>query len=85
MTDRAVLTDGLFLRRRVALVVAAEAARVVGMAQIVGVNPPLYAQVREDVALVERHQRLPRALNVVGPLRCDIRILLLIDSGEGGR
>src|ERR1700729_4281516 len=85
MAYATVLSDGLFVCGRVILIVAAEAALIIGMAQVVRICPPGNLEVREHVLPVDREQRLSRGLNVLGTLACNIRIFLPIEIGQARR
>src|SRR5271165_3274752 len=52
VAQAAVLAEGLFRRRSVAFVVAAEATAIIGMTQVAGVGAPLDAEFGKDVAVV---------------------------------
>ena len=54
MAYATVLSDGLFVCGRVILIVAAEAAWIIGMAQVVRICPPGNLEVREHVLPVDR-------------------------------
>src|ERR1700722_10341698 len=85
MACTTVLSDGLLVRGRVILIVAAEAAWIIGMAQVVQIRSPSDLEVWEYVLPVNCKQRLGRGLNVLRALACDIRIFLLIETGQARR
>ena len=67
MAQAAILRDGFLVGRQVRFVVAAEAARIVGVAEIVRVGSPGDLEIREHVALVDRGQGLLRPLEFREP------------------
>src|ERR1700694_3361292 len=66
------------------VVVAAEAARIVGMAEIIGVNSPGDLEIGKDVVAINGEQRLAGRLDIGGAFACDGRIFSLIVGGQTG-
>ena len=81
MAGAAVLSDGFLIRRRVTVVVAAEAPRIVSVTQVVRVSSPSHFEVGEHVTLVDRQERLAGCLDVSGPFAINIWITLPIEAG----
>jgi hypothetical protein len=59
----AILRDGLRGLALVLVVVAAEAAREVGVADVVGIQPPCDSHRREDVSAIDGKQSLAGAID----------------------
>ena len=66
------------------LVVAAETAGIIGVAEIVRIGSPGDFEVRKYVALVDSHQCLCGKLDIVRTFGPDIAIFLLVKAAEGG-
>ena len=66
------------------LIVAAEAADRVGMAEIVGVSAPGDLEIGKDVVLINGERRFTGGLDARGVLTRDRRILRLIKRGQSG-
>ena len=71
----------LLIGRRVRSVMAAEAAREVGMAEIVGIRAPCDLQVRKYIPVVDRRDLAAGICDVLGAWGCNVRIALLIEIG----
>src|SRR6202043_2945042 len=80
----AILCDGFLIGCGVTVVVAAEAAGFVGMAEIIGVSPPSDLEVGKDVAAINGEKSLTGGLDIGGALACDGRIFSPIVGGETG-
>ena len=68
MARAAILRDGFLVRRGVAVVVTAETAGIVGMAEIIRISSPGHLEIGEHVASVNREERLAGGLDLGGPL-----------------
>src|SRR5580658_7829197 len=66
-------------------VVTAEAARIVGVAEIIGVGAPRDLEIREYVALVEGGQHRAGSVNFKTLLDGDFRIPLLVERAQTPR
>jgi hypothetical protein len=78
----AILCDGLLVGRGVALVVATETARIIGMAEVIRVGSPSDFEVGKYIATIRGQQSGARSLDIRGALVRDIRILLLVEAGK---
>lgn len=81
MAGTAILCDGFLVRRGVTVIVAAEAANRVGMAEIVGVGAPPDLEIGKNVVLVNGERRFTRGEDAGGVLTRDRGVFRLIERG----
>ena len=82
MTSIAFLSDRFSAAARVRAVMAPEATRKIRVTQVVRIGAPRDFQVRKDVAIVNRKNRLTSLIDVFGTLCVNVGVLLLVKVGE---
>ena len=82
MTSITVLSDCFSAAARVRAVMAPEASRKIRVTQVVRIGAPRDFQVRKDVAIVNRKNRLTSLIDVLSALCVNVGVFLLVKVGE---